>query len=276
MELLAVRHEALGLDLAEADITDLAQVQRFFNSTKPGAVIHTAAFTAVDECERRPELAFRINGDGTRNLALSCRDQHLPMVYLSTDYVFDGEKATPYLEEDTPNPISVYGHSKLQGEKYVQEILEHYCIVRTSWLFGLKGKNFVEAILLKAATGEQLQVVTDQIGAPTYTVDLAPMIAQLVGKGGGGIYHATNQGHCSWYEFAREILRAAGLERVGVSPITSAELDRPARRPKNSRLANARLQRDGLGLLPPWRDALRRYIGSRQDSGSGALQGGGT
>jgi dTDP-4-dehydrorhamnose reductase len=263
MERLAVRHEALGLDLPEADITDPARVLRFFKTANPEGVIHTAAFTAVDECERRPELAFQVNSEGTRNVALACRQGGLPMLYISTDYVFEGEKSAPYVEEDTPNPVSVYGRSKLEGEKHVQELLGCYWIVRTSWLFGLKGKNFVEAILLKAAAGEHLRVVADQIGAPTYTVDLAQIIEQIMEKGRGGIYHATNQGHCSWFDFAREIVRLAGLDRVQISPISSSELDRPARRPKNSRLLNARLQREGLSLLPSWQDALIRYMRAR-------------
>jgi dTDP-4-dehydrorhamnose reductase len=262
----AVRHEALGLDLAEADITDLAQVQRFFKTTKPEAVIHAAAFTAVDECERQPELAFQVNAEGTRNVALACQKEHLPMLYFSTDYVFDGEKSTPYVEEDVPNPMSVYGRSKLQGERYVQEILERYWIVRTSWLFGLKGKNFVEAILLKVRSGEQLRVVNDQVGVPTYTVDLAAMVGKIVEKANPGIYHVTNQGDCSWFDFACEILHLAGFDRVRITPISSSELDRPARRPKNSRMANSRLQREGLSLLPPWQDALQRYIRSRHDA----------
>lgn len=266
MKRLAARHEALGLDLPETDITDPVQVQQFFKRTNPEAVIHAAAFTAVDECERQPELAFRVNAEGTRNVAHACREEQLPMLYVSTDYVFDGEKPEPYVEEDTPNPISVYGRSKLQGERYVQETLDHYWIVRTSWLFGLKGKNFVEAILLKAAAGEHLRVVNDQVGAPTYSLDLAATIEQIVERGGGGVYHATNQGECSWFDFAREILCQAGADQVEVSPLSSSELDRPAHRPRNSRMRNARVEQEGLSLLPPWQDALGRYIASRPSS----------
>ncbi len=263
MRRLAPRHETSGLDLPEADITNFAQVRQFFRTVKAEAVIHAAAFTAVDECERQPDLAFRVNAEGTRNVALACREEQVPMLYISTDYVFDGEKPEPYLEEDAPNPISVYGRSKLQGERNVQETLAHYWIVRTSWLFGLQGRNFVETILLKAAAGENLRVVNDQIGAPTYSMDLAATLEQIVEKGGPGVYHATNQGECSWFDFAREILRQAGVNRAQVFPLSSAELARPARRPMNSRMCNARLQREGLALLPPWQDALRRYIASR-------------
>lgn len=260
MEHLAGRHEVLGLVRVEADITDAERVVDAITTKSPDVVIHAAAFTAVDDCERRPEVAFRVNAEGTRNLALACRLRGLPMLYVSTDYVFDGEKAAPYEEEDAPNPINIYGRSKLQGERYVQDLLQRFWIVRTSWLFGLNGKNFVRTILSKAKTGEPLRVVDDQIGSPTYTVDLAEIIGKIVESGAPGIYHATNQGYCSWYGFAKEALRQAGMDHVPISPASSVELDRPARRPKNSRLANARLGKEGLPLLPPWRDALNTYI----------------
>jgi dTDP-4-dehydrorhamnose reductase len=257
---LAARHEALALDLPQTDITDLAGVLGFFKTATPEAVIHTAAFTAVDECERRPDLALQVNSEGTRNVALACRQDHIPMLYISTDYVFDGGKSVPYLEEDTPNPISVYGRSKLGGEKHVQEIVERYWIVRTSWLFGPKGKNFVRTILEKARCGESLRVVDDQVGAPTYTMDLAEKLEHIVEHGGPGVYHVTNRGYCSWFEFAQEILRQGALSDVRVIPIPTSASDRPAKRPQNSRLANSRLETEGLGLLPLWHDALHRYL----------------
>jgi dTDP-4-dehydrorhamnose reductase len=164
------------------------------------------------------------------------------------------------VEDDMPCPINVYGESKLQGEQYVQEMVEHYLMVRTSWLFGPMGRNFVRAILEKARGGESLRVVDDQVGAPTYTVDLAVALEQTIQRGGKGIYHITNQGYCSWFEFAREILQQAGLAEVELSPIPSSASPRPARRPRNSRLANSRLEREGFGLLPLWNDALRRYL----------------
>src|ERR1700682_1166287 len=168
---LAARHEVLGLERAEADITSADQVLRAVKTKDPEVVIHAAAFTAVDDCERWPELAFQVNAEGTRNLAMACREWHLPVLYVSTDYVFDGEKPTPYVEEDTPNPINVYGRSKLQGERYLRDLLERYLIVRTSWLFGRNGRNFVRTILSKARRGEPLRVVDDQIGSPTYSWD---------------------------------------------------------------------------------------------------------
>ena len=253
-------HEVLGIDIQEADITDRQQAAEAVLSRKPEVVIHTAAFTAVDECERKPDLAFRVNGGGTRNIALACREARLPLVYISTDYVFDGTKTEPYVEDDAPNPLSVYGKSKLQGEQQVRELLSHYWIVRTSWLFGPLGKNFVRTILERARQGESLRVVDDQVGAPTYTMDLAEKLASIVEHAAPGIYHTTNQGYCSWFQFAQEILRQGALDHTKISPIPTSASDRPARRPANSRLANQHLETEGLGLLPPWQDALRRYL----------------
>ena len=260
MAYLRPHQEVLGIDIQEGDITDRQQAAEAVISRKPAVVIHTAAFTAVDECEQKPDLAFRVNGEGTRNIALACRKAGVPLVYISTDYVFDGANTEPYVEDDAPNPLSVYGKSKLQGEQQVRELLSHYWIVRTSWLFGLLGKNFVRAILDRARRGEPLRVVDDHVGAPTYTVDLSAALVWTIEKALPGVYHATNQGCCSWYEFAREILRQSGLDHVEISPITTEALGRPAPRPRNSRLANRRFEQQGMNLLPPWQDALRRYL----------------
>ena len=254
------RHQVVPADLPEVDITDLGLFQRTLDSTRPDVVIHAAAITAVDECETRRELAFRVNGEGTRNLALACRKNRVPLLYISTDYVFDGEKETPYLEDDAPHPINVYGHSKLQGETHISDLVEHFWIVRTSWLFGPRGKNFVRAILEKARRKGLLQVVDDQVGAPTYTMDLAEKLEHIVERGRPGIYHVTNWGYCSWFDFAGEIIQQTGLSEVKVSPVPTSASDRPAPRPRNSRLANSRLETEGLDLLPPWQDALRRYL----------------
>jgi dTDP-4-dehydrorhamnose reductase len=258
--LLAPRHEVLPVDLPEVDITDADAIRQCVEAGKPDAVIHAAAFTAVDECERQPEVALQVNSTGTRNVALACLRAGVPMLYISTDYVFDGEKDGPYLEDDQPNPLNVYGKSKLQGESHVRELLPRFWIVRTSWLFGPLGKNFVRTILERLRAGESLRVVDDQIGAPTYTVDLAMALLRIVEEGGPGIYHVTNQGYCSWFEFAQEIARQAGIGQAMISPVKTSASDRPARRPRNSRLANARLESAGLSLLPPWEDALARYL----------------
>jgi dTDP-4-dehydrorhamnose reductase len=258
--LLSPRHEIIPASRPEVDITRPDALAPTIASTPPDVVIHAAAFTAVDECERQPEVAFRVNGEGTRHVAQACREAGLPMLYVSTDYVFDGEKPAPYVESDAPNPLSVYGRSKLEGEKHVRELLERYWIVRTSWLFGPHGKNFVRTILQQARAAEPLRVVDDQIGAPTYTVHLAAALEAIITRGEYGIYHATSQGSCSWYEFARTIVREAGMDESLVTPVSTAASDRPARRPRNSRLAATHLQQQGLPLLPPWQEGVRGYL----------------
>ena len=257
---LETTHQIMGADLPEVDITDQTSIENVIETQRPDVVIHAAACTAVDECEQQPAVAFRVNAEGTRNVASVCRQARIPLLYVSTDYVFDGEKTDAYVESDSPNPINIYGRSKLEGERYVSDLIDRSWIVRTSWLFGPLGKNFVKTILDMARRGQSLRVVNDQAGSPTYTVDLATALEQIFEKGGPGIYHVTNQGHCSWYEFAEEILRQAGLEGISLTPIPTSASGRPAPRPRNSCLANTRLQQEGLNLLPPWQDALRRYL----------------
>jgi dTDP-4-dehydrorhamnose reductase len=257
---LESRHCILPLTREEADITDSSAVDRALDKGEPDIVIHCAAFTAVDDCEVQPELASKVNAEGTQNVARACRRLGIPVLYLSTDYVFDGEKPEPYVETDRPNPLNVYGKTKLAGEEGVKELATRFWIVRVSWLFGPWGRNFVRTILDQAQRGQPLRVVADQVGAPTYTMHLAEKIEEIFTTAEGGIYHVTNQGYCSWFEFATEILHQAGLDDITVSPIPSSALDRRARRPRNSRLANARLEASGLGLLPPWKDAVRSYL----------------
>jgi dTDP-4-dehydrorhamnose reductase len=220
----------------------------------------------VDDCELRPELAWKVNAEGTRNVARACQKRRVPILYLSTDYVFDGEKPEPYVETDRPNPLNVYGQTKLVGEEGVTELAARFWIVRVSWLFGPWGKNFVRAILDQARSGQPLRVVDDQIGAPTYTMHLAEKIEQIFTRAEGGIYHVTNQGYCSWFEFAEAVLRQAGLDQVTITPIPSSALKRLARRPRNSRLANARLESSGLGRLPPWREGVYSYLSREMGS----------
>jgi dTDP-4-dehydrorhamnose reductase len=257
---LSSRHSILPLSRKEVDITDSSLVDRAFDEAEADVVVHCAAFTAVDDCELQPEVAFKVNGEGTRNVARACQRRDIPILYLSTDYVFDGEKPEPYVETDRPSPLNVYGQTKLAGEDGVRELAARFWIVRVSWLFGPWGRNFVRAILDQAQRGQRLRVVADQVGAPTYTMDLAAKIEGIFTRAEGGIYHVTNQGYCSWFEFAKEILHQAGLDHITVSPIPSSALDRRARRPGNSRLANTRLEASGLGLLPPWQDAVRCYL----------------
>jgi dTDP-4-dehydrorhamnose reductase len=257
---LEPRHTVIPLTRSDADITDGSKTAAVIVQVRPDAVVHAAAFTAVDLCESQPELAMRVNGAGTRHVALACRELNVPMLYLGTDYVFDGEKNGPYVETDTAGPLGVYGKSKLEGERQVSRLLERHWIVRSSWLFGPHGKNFVRSILDQAKGGAALRVVNDQVGSPTYTEDLAAGLAAILERGTMGTYHMSNQGFCSWYEFAQEILRQVGMDPSGIVPISTAALNRPAPRPKNSRLANARLAAEGFPLLPPWQKALHRYL----------------
>lgn len=257
---LEPRHAVSGAGCREADITDAAAIAQVIEAARPEAVVHAAAFTSVDDCESLPELAFRVNTEGTRNVALACRQQGVPMMCISTDYVFDGKKSEPYIEEDEPRPLNVYGRSKLQGEEEVRKLLERWWIVRVCGLFGPHRKNFVSLVAEQGHEGRPLRIVKDQWLSPTYTFDAALAIEQILGRGPSGIYHLTNQGFVSRPDFAREILRTAGCPNVPVTPITSAQAGRAAPRPRNSRLENARMKREGLALLPPWPDAVRRYL----------------
>ncbi len=255
----------------QCDITDRERVRDAVSSIRPDVVIHSAAWTDVDGCELDRGKAFLVNARGTENVALACRESGAAMIYMSTDFVFDGEKATgPYKEEDPPCPVSVYGASKLEGEKAVQRLLKRYCIVRTSWLFGAHGKNFVDTILKKAQAGEELRVVNDQVGSPTCTADLAKALHALAQKllagdaGLWGIYHVTNSGSVSWYDYAREIVRASGLGGVTVAPITSGELARPAKRPRMSVLDNSKFNGATGFRMAHWQDALMGFINERR------------
>ncbi|MGH9356734.1 MAG: dTDP-4-dehydrorhamnose reductase [Terriglobia bacterium] len=264
-ECLAPQHQVASLARSDADITDPDSVMAALEKAKPDVVIHTAAFTAVDECELRPEQAFLVNAEGTRHVAEACARFGTALMLLSTDYVFGGEGAAPYEEDDAPGPINQYGRSKLAAEKYVQSSLEKFWIVRVSWLFGPRGRNFVKAILAKAAGPGRLAVVDDQFGSPTYTWDAAEKIGNIVTRARYGIYHVTNQGYCSWFDFAKEIISQASCSGVTIDPVPASAVNRPAPRPRNSRLANVQLLREGLGLLPSWQDALSRYL-RREDA----------
>jgi len=242
------------------DITDTSQVLNVVTESRPDIVIHSAAYTDVDGCERDRDKAFRINGLGTWNIAVACHQIDAKLVYVSTDFVFDGEKGEPYTEYDRPNPISWYGASKLAGEKHVRSICSHYYIVRTAWLYGEHGKNFPYTILNAARSGRPLTVVADQIGSPTFTADLAAAIRDLVGSPLYGIYHITNKGACSWYDFAKKILALAGINNVDVKPIRSEDWPSPTKRPKYSVLRHYSLELQGRDNLRPWEDALADFI----------------
>ena len=254
---------ARGVDVEEIDITDLASVQRVLVTLKPRVVVNAAAYTRVDDCETNAELALQVNGEGVAHLAMITKEIGAKLVQVSTDYVFDGGKGTPYLEDDPPAPLSVYGESKLAGEMNARFNPNHL-IVRTQWLYGHAGKNFVETMLRMGGEKSELSVVDDQIGSPTWTYDLALAIKALIEKGCSGTYHAANADFVSWNGFAREIFRLAGLE-VEVKPISTAEYALPAARPLYSTLDCGKLTRD-TGFAPQsWQQALKRYLELRAE-----------
>jgi dTDP-4-dehydrorhamnose reductase len=274
---LSGKHELFGVDLKSPankspevafqvlDITNTKDTYEQITKINPELVIHTAAFTDVDGAESKPELAFQANAIGTRNVALSCQRFDAQMIYISSDYVFDGTKTTPYVEYDQPNPLGIYARSKYWGELYTQWLLNKFIIIRSSWLFGRNGRNFAQAFLSQVKNQHNLRVVSDQVGAPTYTLDLAAAINDLisvqeqVGTGLYGIWHITNSGKCSWYDFAQEILKQI-KNTASIEAISTAQLERPAPRPRNSVLDNSNWRLQNFASLPPWQDALRRYL----------------
>jgi len=249
---------ACGVDIGEIDITSMESVMEVLHSYKPEVVINCAAYTDVDGCESNAEKAMEVNGEGVGYLALACRDIGALLVQISTDYVFDGSKGAPYFEDDVPHPLSVYGESKLAGEMNAAFSPEHL-IVRTQWLYGLHGKNFIETMLRLAADKNELSVVDDQVGSPTWTVDLGKSIVALVDKGCRGVYHAANSEFCSWNAFAKAIFEESGLA-VLVKPMTTEELNRPARRPLYSTLDCSKLVRDTGLQMQSWRTAMQEYL----------------
>lgn len=240
------------------DVTNLAQVHSIFHQVRPDAVIHAAAYTAVDAAEAAPEEAFRVNVIGTRNIAAACLQYDSKLVYLSSDYVFDGRQSRPYTEFDCPNPLNVYGRSKLEGEFIAARICPRLFIVRTSWLYG-DGHNFVRTILKLAREREYLTVVNDQTGTPTYAADLAQGIMTLIETDGFGTYHLSNGGYCTWYDFAKEILRLADLPTV-VQPVSTGAFAAAALRPRYSVLRNYMLELSGGDYFRCWQEALADYI----------------
>jgi dTDP-4-dehydrorhamnose reductase len=254
----------LGLGKSDLDITDLEATESKLLKINPSIVILSAAYTLVDNCEDQKELANSINGNGSKNVAVACKKIGARLLYVSTDYVFDGSKDGSYIEEDPTNPINVYGQSKLLGEKYIQEVLDDYLIIRTSWLFGLGGKNFVESIFNRGQKGEDLRVVNDQIGSPTHTGDLAGAILKLAQNGTKGIINISNSGICSWQEFAAAIYSEIGLDESKVAPISTAEFGAKAPRPKNSRLSSERFEKVTGYKLRDWKEALKSYLEQRK------------
>lgn len=251
--------EHLGTSSRELDITDREAVERLMESYRPDAVIHCAAYTKVDLAEDEPERCWAVNADGTRNVAAACRRTGAKLLYISTDYVFPGTGERSYETGDPTGPVNTYGRSKLAGELAVQSLLEKYFIVRISWVFGKNGNNFVKTMLRLAETRAELSVVCDQIGSPTYTADLAPLLCGMVQTERYGVYHATNEGTCAWSEFAEAIFELAGRQ-VAVHPIPTSAYPTKAARPLNSRLSKESLRDNGFQALPEWKDALARYL----------------
>lgn len=252
-------HIAIGTDIEEMDITDANSVDSVVKESAPDAVIHCAAYTAVDAAEDNVELCRKINAEGTQNIANVCKELDIKMIYISTDYVFDGEGERPWEADDERTPLNVYGQTKYEGELAVQNTLDKYFIVRIAWVFGVNGKNFIKTMLNLGKTRDSLTVVNDQFGSPTYTFDLARLLVDMVETEKYGIYHATNEGICTWYEFACEIFRQAGIN-VKVSPVSASEYPAKAKRPSNSRMSKEKLTENGFEKLPTWQDALSRYL----------------
>lgn len=251
-------HKAIGVDIEEMDITDSRSVTSVITDAAPDAVIHCAAYTAVDAAEDNEDLCRLVNADGTKNIVNVCRDLNCKLMYISTDYVFNGQGTRPWEPDDEREPLNVYGQTKYEGELAV-ETLEKYFIVRIAWVFGVNGKNFIKTMLNLGKTRDSLTVVNDQIGSPTYTFDLARLLVDMIETEKYGRYHATNEGLCSWYEFACEILKQAGI-RIPVSPVSSSEYPAKAKRPMNSRMDKSKLREMGFVPMPPWQDALHRYL----------------
>ena len=246
--------DVVGVGREEMDITDAEKVGEVIRACAPDAVIHCSAYTAVDRAEDK------VNVDGAKNIAEVCAELDCKMIYISTDFVFSGEGERPWETDDAAGPISVYGRTKYEGETEVKSRLGKFFIVRISWVFGKNGNNFVKTMLRIGKENGAVKVVDDQIGSPTYTRDMAVLLADMVQTEKYGVYHASNEGFCSWYEFAKEIFRLAGMDEVSVTPITSDQFPAKAKRPFNSRMSKEKLIKEGFNKLPSWQDALKRYL----------------
>ena len=274
---LSTEHEVIGMDKEEIDIVSASDCKKAIKDTKPDIVINAAAYTNVDGCETAKEECFAVNAEAVKNIAEGCHDKNIRIIHFSTDYVFDGKAKQPYKEDDKCNPINAYGQSKLAGEKYLQSLSNNYLLIRTSWLYGVKGKNFVQTILEKAkaksfiddtmartsAKADQpssLSVVDDQVGSPTYTKDLAAAVDLLIEKNAQGIFNVTNRGTCSWYQFAVRILKESGFDKIEVIPIKSSRLKRPAKRPAYSVLDMHKFVETTGKAMQPWQLALQDYL----------------
>lgn len=252
-------YQPVGVDREEMDLMNNNMIQNFIMNLKPEAIIHCAAYTAVDQAEEEVEICYQINAEAVKVIAECAKTLDIPMIYISTDYVFDGTKASEYVETDIPNPINVYGASKLKGEQYVQQLLEKFYIVRISWVFGINGNNFIKTMQRLGNEQDQLNIIHDQVGSPTYTAHLAPLLVDMIETDQYGIYHATNEEYCSWYEFADEIFKQSQLD-VMLHPITTDQYKTKAKRPLNSKMSKQKLSDYGFHRLPTWQEALKNYL----------------
>ncbi|NLT67347.1 MAG: dTDP-4-dehydrorhamnose reductase [Acidobacteria bacterium] len=253
-------HEVEGIDLPRIDITDPGRCLAAAEDLKPEVIVNAAAFTRVDDCETMRDKALQVNGYGAGNLSAAAAASGALLVHYSSDYVFDGLKGEPYVEEDPPNPQSVYGQSKLLGEVMVRKHCPNHLIIRTSWLFGTNGPNFVRTIVGLARKGSMLRVVDDQRGSPTYAKDLAIQTVKMVEAGCRSTYHVTNSGSCTWFELASKAVEWSGMPNAPITPVSTQEFPRPAPRPSNSVLSNCRLAQQGLSIMRPWQSAVREYV----------------
>ena len=258
-ELAKKNHDAYGADRSQLDITIEADVMSYIHEVKPDVILHCAAYTNVDAAEENEDTAYQINALGTEYLAKAANEVGAKMLYVSTDYVFDGTATEPYEVDQATSPLGAYGRTKLAGEQLLQKHLDQFFIVRTAWVFGVFGNNFVKTMIRLGKERGEVGVVHDQVGSPTYTVDLAMFMVELMETEKYGIYHATNSGVCSWYEFAVEIFKQAGLE-VTVNPLTSEQFPRPAKRPNYSVLSKKKIEAEGLTPLRDWKEALAAYL----------------
>ena len=271
--------EGIGSDLAEAysgiadgsavtkmpyvslNITDSEAVAKTLKEVAPDAVIHCAAWTAVDKAEEEPETVRKVNAYGTELIARYCGEKDIPMMYFSTDYVFDGNGTKPWEPDDERHPLGVYGQTKAEGEEAIEQFCKKFFILRIAWVFGKNGKNFIRTMIRLSKTHDTVKVVNDQIGTPTYTYDLARLVADMIITDRYGIYHVTNEGsYISWFDFTKAIYEEAGIEGMTVLPVTSEEYGALAKRPYNSRMNRSKIREMGFEPLPDWRDALRRYL----------------
>lgn len=272
-ETLSGEHEVVGVDIEDVDITSASLVRELIERISPEIVVHCAAYTDVDRSETENSKALLVNGEGTRNISLACAAVGSALLYVSTDYVFDGNSDRPYVETDVPAPLGAYGASKLEGERQIQAVLSDYFIVRTSWLYGLHGRNFVDTIVRLGQDRDFIEVVDDQVGCPTFTRDLSLALSAIVATRNYGTYHVCNSESCSWCGFAKEILRIWGNSRVKVVPVETARLERPAARPSFSVLDTSLFERTFGSSLRSWREALAEYLDLKRGSGAGGKRG---